>query len=235
MALSLGNGSKRKDAVPQSTRGPPRASGQSGREPQHARHHPDGRVPLNRDPPLRHPYPTRPRALANGRAPYRRAPRETRRGPLGFAALRSWPLPTGRRRCRPDRVRDEEASLSIGSISPSCRRAATYADKLLKGASSRLPVERFEVAHAHRQPEDGGALGLTLPPSVLPGRRGAQVGAERSPQRRPTERPSSHWAAPDCLQRPPWSPRSAAAEPALGRDPRENGLTSYDLGPILGA
>jgi putative ABC transport system substrate-binding protein len=48
------------------------------------------------------------------------------------------------------------------------RRAASYVDRILKGAKpADLPVEqptKFETGH---QPEDRQNLGLTIPPSML--------------------------------------------------------------------
>ena len=63
----------------------------------------------------------------------------------------------------------EGGLLEYGLDQPAmCRRAATYADKLLKGAKPRdLPIERFEKSLLTVNLKTAGALGLVLPPSVL--------------------------------------------------------------------
>ena len=49
-----------------------------------------------------------------------------------------------------------------------CRRAATYADQLLKGARpADLPIERFERSTVIVNLKTAGALGLTLSPGFL--------------------------------------------------------------------
>ena len=49
-----------------------------------------------------------------------------------------------------------------------CRRAAaTYADKILKGAEAGPSMERFEKSSLTVNLKTAEALGLTIPPSVL--------------------------------------------------------------------
>jgi ABC-type uncharacterized transport system substrate-binding protein len=59
--------------------------------------------------------------------------------------------------------------MSYGTSIPDLsRRAATYVDKIFRGAKPRRPARRAadEVRVCH-QPQDREGLGLTIPPSVL--------------------------------------------------------------------
>ena len=64
---------------------------------------------------------------------------------------------------------DEGGLLSYGAnVADISRRAAHYADRILKGAKpADLPVEQATTIELVVNPKTGAALGLAIPPALL--------------------------------------------------------------------